>query len=172
MRRSCLLGITEGCVSRLRRVIVGDALELRAPACWRDLCLGIMWGIALVWASLAALQWQSFVHNIPREGAFVLVPLAIAMSSPRRLVVLFVGLTLPLFRLFFLMFALQSFGWTIATLIWASGLVFVGKAVNENCERISTPDGTTGLELLLSISAIAFEVFALWEFRRVLGLSA
>jgi hypothetical protein len=159
-------------MSRLRKIIVGDALELRAPAHWRDLCLGILWGIALLWASLDALHWQSFVHNIPMEVAFVLVPLAIAMSSPRRLVVLSVGLTLPLFRLLFLVFAFQSVRWAIATVIWASALVFVGKAVNETSERISIPDGTTGVELLLSISAIAVEVFALWEFRRVLGLNA
>src|SRR5215469_18160795 len=149
-------------MSRLRKLIVGDAFELRSPTVWRDLCLGMFWGIALVWASFDALQWQVFVRNFPKEVVFVLVPLTIAMVSPRRLAVLLVGMGLPLFRLLFLAFAFQSVRWAIAVAIWALGLVLVGKAVNENYEGISIPDGTTGIELLLSMSALALAVFALW----------
>jgi len=159
-------------MSRLRKLIVGDAFELRAPTFWRDLCLGMFWGIALVWASFDALQWQVFVRNVPKEVAFVAVPLTIAMVSPRRLAVLLVGMGLPLFRLLFLAFAFQSVRWAIAVAIWALGLVLVGKAVNENYEGVSIPDGTTGIELLLSMSALALSVFALWEFRRVIGLNS
>jgi hypothetical protein len=159
-------------MSRLRRLIVGDALELRAPAFWRDLCLGMLWGIAVVWASFDALQWQSFVRNVPKEVIFVAAPLAIAMFSPRKLAVLLLGLTLPLFRLLFLVFAFQSLRWAVAVAIWALGLVLVAKAVNNKYEDISIPDGTTGIELLLSMSALAMSVFALWEFRRLIGLNS
>jgi hypothetical protein len=159
-------------MSMLRKLIVGDAFEMRAPAFWRDLCLGMFWGIALVWASFDALQWQAFVRNVPKEVTFVAGPLAIAMVSPRRLVVLLVGMGLPLFRLLFLVFAFQSMKWVLAVAIWALGLVLVAKAVNENYEDISVPDGTTGIELLLSMSALAVSVFALWEFRRMIGLNS
>jgi hypothetical protein len=160
------------CMSMLRKLIVGDAFELRAPTFWRDLCLGMFWGIALVWASFDALQWRAFIHNVPKEVAFVAIPLAIAMVSPRRLAVLLVGMGLPLFRLLFLAFAFQSVKWAIAVAIWALGLVLVAKAVNENYDDISVPDGTTGIELLLSMSALAMSIFALWEFRRVIGLNS
>lgn len=148
-------------MARLRELIVGDAFQLRAPAFWRDLCLGMFWGIALIWASFDALQWQSFVRNVPKEVIFVAAPLAIGMFSPRKLVVLLFGLALPLFRLLFLAFALQSMRWAVAVALWALVLVLVGKAANQAYEHVSSPDGTTGIELLLSMSALAISVLAL-----------
>jgi hypothetical protein len=47
----------------------------------------MFWGIALIWASFDALQWQAFVRNATKELAFVVAPLAIGMFSPRRLAV-------------------------------------------------------------------------------------
>src|SRR5579871_2469333 len=159
-------------MSRLRKLIVEDAFELRAPAFWRDVCLGMFWGIALIWASFDALQWQSFVRNVPKEVIFVAAPLAIGMFSPRKLVVLLLGLTLPLFRLMFLAFAFQSVRRGAAVAIWALGLAPVAREVNERYEYVAIPDGTTGIELLLSMSLLAMSMLALWEFRCMIGLNS
>jgi hypothetical protein len=77
---------------------VGDVFQLRSPSFWRDLALGFFWGIPFFWASTDALQWDAFRQHWWRELIFVAMPLAIAMVSPRRLLVLFIGLSLPLFR--------------------------------------------------------------------------
>jgi len=158
-------------MSRLQRFIVGDAFEFRAPFYWRDLLLGMFWGIAFVWATIDALNWQSFARNLPKELIFVAAPLAIAMLSPRRLLVIFIGLATPLFRLLFLMFTFQSIRWALAVVVWALALVLIGKTINENYEPTSIPDGTTGVELVISICALAVAVYSLWEFRQLLGLN-
>jgi len=157
-------------MSRLQRVLVGDAFQLRTPSFWRDLALGFFWGVALFWASLDALHWDSFSQNWWRELLFVAIPLGIAMLSPRRLLVLFAGLCLPLFRFIFLVFMLRSVWSALVVVAWAVLLVSVGILVNAKYDDISVPEGTTGLELPLSMTAIATSVLAAWKFHDILRL--
>lgn len=52
---------------------------------------------------------------------------------------------------------------------WAVLLVIFGTLVNKaNYEDISVPEGTTGVELLLSISAIAISVLVAWKLHTIL----
>jgi hypothetical protein len=157
-------------MSRLQRAVVGDAFQLRSPSFWRDLALGLFWGIALFWSSMDALRWGTFRQNWWRELIFVAIPLLVAMLSPRRLVVLFVGLCLPLFRFAFLVFVFRSVFSALVVIAWAVLLVVVGALVKTNYEDISVPEGTTGLELLVSISALAIAVLTTWKLHDILHL--
>ena len=154
-----------------KQVLVGDAFVVRSPAWWRDVMLGLLWGIALVWDSFDALKWILFKQHVASEAIFVAVPFLLALLSPRRLLTIFVGLCLPLFRLVFMLFLFANLWSALGVPLWG-GLVFlVGSKVNrEESQDIAVPEGFTGLELLLTMTCLGAEIFLLVLLRRVLGL--
>jgi hypothetical protein len=152
--------------------VVCDAFVVRSPGWWRDVLLGLFWGIALVWASFDALKWILFKQHLLSEAIFVAVPFLLALLSPRRLITIFVGLCVPLFRLVFVLFLFTNLWSALGVLLWG-GLVFlVGSKVNrEESRDIAVPDGFSGLELLLTMTCLGVGIFLLVLLRRVLALN-
>ena len=116
-----------------------------------------------------ALQWGAFRQHWLKELIFVVIPFGIAMLSPRRLLVLLIGLGLPLFRYAFLVFVFRNTSSALAVVAWAVLLVIVGACVNTTYDDIPVPEGTTGVELLLLMTAIAMSVLAAWKLHAILN---
>ena len=87
----------------------GNEFALRSPLWWRDLLLGLTFGIALFWFFADVVHWEDFRKHIVSELIFISVPLGLALLSPRRLLTVFLGFCILLFRLVFIIFLFQSF---------------------------------------------------------------
>src|ERR1700676_5135757 len=110
---------------------------LRAPDWWRDLTLGMLFGVALLWAFFdATLHWDTFNRHLVGEVVSVSIPLALALSSPRRLLAIFTGLCIPLVRFIFLIFIFQNVWSMLATVLWLVLLVSLGYTVNRRYEDL------------------------------------
>ena len=151
----------------------GDEFVVRSPLWWRDLFLGMIFGIALFWLLIDARQWEVFRKHLPLEIVFVSVPFGLALLSPRRLLTLFVGFGLLLFRVVFVFLFSANLWSALVGIIWAVILIFLWRAVNRRYQTLISeiPDGTTALELLLLVLAIGTSIGMLFLLRRVLALS-
>jgi hypothetical protein len=146
---------------------------LRAPEFWRDLILGMTWGIALVWASLDALDWNTFTSHLGVEIVSVGIPLLFALFSPRRFLTVFIGLCLFLFRDIFFIFLFRSAWSALATLVWLLFLIAMGVLVNrhDKFEEIRVPGGFRIVEYLLLAGGLGGGVVVLYLLRQSMGLS-
>jgi len=144
---------------------------LRAPDWWRDLTVGILFGVALLWAFFdATLQWDTFNRHLVGEVVSVSIPLVLALCSPRRLLAVFIGLSILLFRLIFLIFIFQNAWSLLATATWLALLVSLGYTVNRRYEHLQLPEGFTALELLLLAVGIGGGIYLLYLLRHFLNL--
>jgi hypothetical protein len=155
-----------------KRASGSSEFALRAPEWWRDLTLGSLFGVALVWAFADALHWDSFRGHIAGEIVFVGIPSALASLSPRRILALFIGLSVVLFRCIFLIFLFQNLWSTLATLAWFLLLVLLGRAVNRRyrLSEMRIPEGYTIVEFLLLAIGLGGGLCLLYLLRRLLGL--
>jgi hypothetical protein len=151
----------------------GDEFVIRSPLWWRDLLLGIIFGIALVWVLIDTNQWEVFKRHLLSEVAFVSVALGLALLSPRRLLTVFIGFGLLLFRFLFIFFFFQNVWSALVGIVWAAVLIVLGRAVGRRYKTLNweIPDGTTALELLILVLAISAGIGTLFLVRKVLGLS-
>ena len=144
----------------------------RSPLWWRDLLLGLTFGIALFWLLADTLHWEEFKQHIPSELIFIFVPFGLALLSPRRLLTVFLGFSILLFKFVFLIFLFQNLRSALLTVAWAIGVILLGREVNRRDRLLGTeiPKGTTGLEFLVLMLAICAAFGMLFLLRRVLGL--
>ena len=157
-------------MAKSQQIIARSEYQFRSPSFWRDLALGFFWGVPLVWASFDALRWTTLSQNWWKELAFVALPLAIAMLSPRKLLVLCLGLSLPLFRFIFLIFVFHNVSSALVVVAWAALLVLVFVHVNARYDDMVVPQGWTAVEFLFMIAALSISIFAAWKIHRMLGL--
>ena len=157
----------------LRRASSLNEFALREPKWWRDLTLGLLLGASLVWAFADTMQWRSFKSHIAAEIVFVGIPFVLALLSPRRLLVFFLGLSLVLFRCIFLIFLFQNLWSALATIAWLLLLIYLGYVVNRRYESDLTrlPEGFTIMEVLLLAVGVGGGLFLLSLLRRSLGLA-
>ncbi len=151
----------------------GDEFAIRSPSWWRDLLLGLTFGIALLFFLSDTLHWEVFEKHIPSELIFIGVPFGLALLSPRRLLTVFLGFSILLFRSIFLIFLFKSLWSAVVTIVWAIALIFLGREVNRRYGmlEIEVPDGTTGLELLVLILGVSAAFGMLFLLRGILGLA-
>jgi len=157
-------------MARCDQIIARSEYQFRSPDFWRDLALGFFWGVPLVWASFDALHWATFPHNWWKELLFVALPLGLAMLSPRKLLVLCVGLSLPLFRFIFLIFVFHSILSALVVVAWVALLVLVFVRANAKYDSIAVPRGWTAVEFLFVMSALSISIFAAWKIHGMLRL--
>jgi len=150
----------------------GDEFAIRLPLWWRDLLLGLTFGIALFWLLADTLHWEEFKQHIPSELIFIFVPFGLALLSPRRLLTVFLGNSILLFKFVFLIFLFQSLWSALVTIVWAIALILLGREVNRRYKMLEFEilDGTTGLEFLILMVTIGAAFGMLFLLRRVLGL--
>lgn len=150
----------------------GDEFAIRSPLWWRDLLLGLTFGIALFWFLADSLHWQEFKSHLASEVIFISVPFGLALLSPRRLLTVFLGFSILLFRFIFLIFLFQSLWSALVTIVWAIALILLGREVNRRYRMLDfeIPDGTTGLEFLILTVTIGGGFGMLSLLRRALGL--
>jgi hypothetical protein len=108
----------------------GDEFAIRSPLWWRDLLLGLVFGIALFWFLADSLHWQEFKRHLASELIFICIPFGLALLSPRRLLTVFLGFSVLLFRFIFLVFLFQSLWSALVTIVWAIALILLGREVN------------------------------------------
>ena len=156
-----------------RYIYKGDEFTICSPLWWRDLLLGLAFGIALFFFFSDALRWATFEKHVFAEVIFIGVPFGLAMLSPRRLLTVFLGLSLLLFRLAFLIFLFENLWLALAIVVWATALIFLGRAVNRRYRKlvVEIPDGMTGLELLVLMSGLGAAFGMLILLRRILGIT-
>jgi hypothetical protein len=155
-----------------RRASGSSEFAVRAPEWWRDLTLGTLFGVALVWAFADALHWDTFRNHVALEIVFVGVPLVLAALSPRRLFALFIGLCVVLFRCIFLIFLFQNLRSALATIGWFLLLFWLGYIVNRRyrLDEMEFPEGFTVAEFLFLAVGLGGGLFLLYLLRRSLGL--
>jgi hypothetical protein len=148
-----------------------SVFALREPEFWRDLILGLLFGAALVLAFEDSLHWNTFKSHIAGEILFVCIPCALALLSPRKLLTVFLALSLLLFRGIFLLFLFQNLWSALAIVAWILLLIYLFHAVNRRYpEKLRVPEGFTILELLLTVAGVGGGLFLLYLLRRSLGL--
>src|ERR1700730_126652 len=136
---------------------------LRAPDWWRDLTLGMLFGVALLWAFVdATLHWDTFNRHLVGEIVSVSIPLVLALLSPRRLLAVFIGLGVILFRLIFLIFIFHNAWSMLATALWLVLLISLGYTVNRKYEDLHLPEGFTLVEFLLLAVGIGGGIYLLY----------
>jgi hypothetical protein len=145
---------------------------LRAPEWWRDLTLGLLFGVALLWAFSDALHWENFRRHLAAEIVCVGIPFALALLSPRRLLALFLGFCIALFRCIFLIFLFHNLWSMLATLAWLLLLAWSGYAASRRYKlgEMRLPEGFTIVEFLLLGVGFGGGVFLLYLLRGSLGL--
>jgi hypothetical protein len=150
----------------------GDEFAIRSPLWWRDLLLGLTFGIALFFFLSDTLHWEAFKKHIPSELIFICIPFGLALLSPRRLLTVFLGFSILLFRFVFLIFLFQSLWSALVTVVWAIALILLGREANRRYRMLEfeIPDGTTGLEVLILMVTIGAACGMLFLLRRALGL--
>jgi hypothetical protein len=160
-------------VALSRYIYRGDEFAIRSPLWWRDLLLGLTFGIALFFFLSDALHWETFKKHIFTELIFIGVPLGLAILSPRRLLTVFIGLSLLLFRFIFLIFLFENRWSALVTIVWAIALILLGREVNRRYRmlEVEIPDGTTGLEFLVLMLGVGAAFGMLFLLRRILGLT-
>jgi hypothetical protein len=145
---------------------------LRAPHWWRDLTLGMLFGVALLWAFVdATLHWDTFNRHLVGEIVSVIIPLVLALLSPRRLLAVFIGLGIVLFRFIFLIFVFRTVWSMLATALWLALLVSLGYSVNRRYEDLDLPEGFTVAEFLLLAVGIGGGIQLLYLLRHLLNLN-
>jgi hypothetical protein len=154
-----------------RRTIGPSEFALRAPDWWRDLALGMFFGVALLWAFFdATLHWETFKTHLVGEIVSVGIPFALALLSPRRLLTVFLGLCIPLFRFVFLIFLFQNLWSLPATVVWLLLLVLLGRTVNRRYEDLRLPKGFTVVEFLLLAVVLGGGFYLLYLLRGSFGI--
>jgi len=155
-----------------RRASGASEFALRAPDWWRDLILGLLFGIGLLWAFFDALHWDGFRRHLAAEIIFVGISFALALLSPRRLLVVFMGMCVMLFRFVFLIFLFHNDWSMLATVAWLLLLVWLGYAVNRRyrLEEMKLPEGFTVVEFLLLAIGLGGGLSPLYLLRRFIGL--
>jgi hypothetical protein len=108
----------------------GDEFAIRLPLWWRDLLLGLTFGIVLFFFLSDTLHWEVFKKHISSELIFISIPFGLALLSPRRLLTVFLGFSLLLFRFIFLIFLFENLWSALVTVVWAIALIFLGREVN------------------------------------------
>jgi len=154
-----------------RRTMGPSEFALRAPDWWRDLALGMFFGVALLWAFFdATLHWEAFKTHLIGEIVSVVIPLTLALLSPRRVLTVFLGLCIPLFRFVFLIFLFQSFWSLLVTVAWLLLLVLLGSMVNRHYEYLRLPEGFTVIEFLLVAVVLGGGCYLLYLLRTSFGM--
>ncbi len=145
---------------------------LGAPDWWRDLTLGLLFGVALLWAFFdATLHWDTFKSHLLSEVVSVSIPLVLALLSPRRLLAVFIGLSIILFKLIILIFIFHNVWSLLAAVLWLALLLSLGYTVNRRYEHLQLPAGFTAVELLLLAVAFGGGIYLLYLLRHFLNLN-
>jgi len=150
-----------------------NGFSLRSPEWWRDLALGLLLGGSLIWAlSDTSFHWETFKTHTFAEVVCVAIPLALALLSPRRILTVFLGLSVVSFRGVFLLFLFHDIRSTLATLVWLLLLICLGYAANRRyeLEQMKLPEGFTVVEFLLTGLVVGGGFYLLHLLRRSLGI--
>jgi hypothetical protein len=145
-----------------------------APRPNGDLTLGLLLGGSLIWAlSDTTFRWETFKTHAFAEVVCVAVPLALALLSPRRILMVFLGLCIVLFRFMFLIFLFHDIRSTLATLVWLVLLICLGYAANRRykLKQMKLPEGFTVVEFLLTGLVVGGGFYLLYLLRQSLGIA-
>jgi hypothetical protein len=150
-----------------------NELSFRSPDWSRDLALGLLLGGSLIWAlSDTTFHWETFKTHAFAELVCVATPLGLALLSPRRILAVFLGLSIVSFRLMFLIFLFHDIKSTLATLTLLVLLIFLGHAANRRykLEQMQLPEGFTVVEFFLTGLVVSGGFYLLYLLRRSLGI--
>jgi hypothetical protein len=150
-----------------------NEFSVRSPDWWRDLSLGMLLGASLIWAlSDATFHRGLFKIHVLAEVLCVAIPLALALLSPRRILAVFLGMSVAFFRGVFLLFLFHDIQSALATLVWLVVVIYLGYEVNRLYPpwEMKLPEGFTVLEFLLTGLVVGGGFYLLVLLRRLLGI--